>query len=99
MPHQFFPPHKSYENYIFTYQRYTVANDGTIESSPTEIHCKKFMRCSDQPEGYVDVGDIIDSIHTYAYLNDQSALERYSITVIGENKFYADLPVWEERIY
>ncbi len=99
MPHQFFPEHKPYENYIYRYQRYTVADDDIINSSDTEIHFKQFMCCSEQPEGYVNLEDIVDSLSCYRSPNDASVLEYYSITDMGNNKFYVELPVWDKRFY
>ncbi len=95
---QLFPHHPPYENFIYKYDE-CVATETSEFTIPTEIHCKKFMYCSYQPEGYVDLDDILDSLTLYTYLNDKSGMERYSITDMGENKFYVDLPVWKERFY
>lgn len=97
---RFFPPHEPYKDYIYK-EKFNM-DDSNIPLI-VYIQCKEFVSCSEQPEGYVNFTDVELSIGEYIcldrYMNkiDSSLLEKYSVTMLKEDFFYVDLPVWEYK--
>lgn len=97
---RFFPPHEPYKDYIYK-ETFDILDTEPI-SLIVYIQCKEFVSCSEQPEGYVNFTDVELSIGEYICLDrinktDPSLLEKYSVTMLKEDFFYVDLPVWKHK--